>query len=253
MKHTSFDLRGLNVLITGAATGIGAKIVELCVAGGANIGLHYYQSSKSAEKLKQELGGSTHIELFNFDLRESITSAGLVVAFLNKFKKIDVLINNAGGVLGVHHFLDLDEKSWDETFALNTKSAFFISREAFKVMKQQNSGKIINISSVASKYGGSDQTMHYAAAKTAVESLTLGMARYGAPHNILVNCIRGGFIDTEFHQKMGRTPVDIKKRIELIPLKRAGKPEDIAHMAVYLASSCGDFITGQIISVSGGD
>jgi len=249
----SFSLKGKNVLITGAATGIGKSMAELFSECGANIGLHFNRSGEEAKQLEKKIKSAGRVKLFSADLTQLKMTQSLIHDFLGEFKSIDVLINNAGGVLGAQDFLTLDEKSWDDTFSLNVKSAFFLSREAFKKMKEKKQGKIINISSVAAKYGGSDKSMHYGAAKAALESLTIGLSRYGAPHNILVNCIRGGFIETAFHEKMGRTKSDIEKRIQLIPLKRAGKPEDIASMAAYLASDCGDFITGQIISVTGGD
>lgn len=253
MMSAPFNLKGKKVLITGGATGIGRSIAQIFSACGAHIGLHYYQSANEANQLQKKLKSNGHLKLFAADLTDFRMVKPLLGRFLEEFKTIDVLINNAGGVLGADHFLELDEDAWDRTFALNVKSAFFLSQEAFKKMKRNKKGKIINISSVAAKFGGSDKSMHYGAAKAALESLTIGLSRYGASHNILVNCIRGGFIDTAFHKKIGRSNVDIQKRIQMIPLKRAGQPEDIASMAAYLASSFGDFITGQIISVSGGD
>ena len=248
-----FNLKGKNVLITGAATGIGSSIAQVFSQCGANIGLHFNRSVDEAKRLEKKLGTNGKVKLFASDLTDFQKVQSLVENFLKEFKTIDVLINNAGGVLGVKNFLELNEQDWDKTFALNVKSAFFLSREAFKKMKEVKKGKIINISSVAAKFGGSDISLHYGAAKAGLESLTVGFSRYGAPYNILVNCIRGGFINTDFHKKMGRSDSDIEKRIQMIPLKRAGQPEDIASMAAYLASSCGDFITGQIISVTGGD
>ena len=253
MRGAQFNLKGKNVLITGAATGIGSSIVQVFSECGANIGLHFNSSVNEAKKLEKRLRSNGNLKLFASDLTDFRMVQSLMDNFLKEFKTIDVLINNAGGVLGAKNFLDLDEHAWDETFALNVKSAFFLSREAFKKMKENEKGKIINISSVAAKFGGSDKSMHYGAAKAALESLTIGLSRYGAPYNILVNCIRGGFINTDFHKKMGRSNSDIEKRIQMIPLKRAGQPEDIASMAAYLASPCGDFITGQIVSVTGGD
>lgn len=118
-------------------------------------------------------------------------------------------------------------------------------------MKEQGGGKIINISSVSAKYGGSPQTLHYGAAKAALDATTVGLARAGAPYNILVNSVRGGLVDTPFHHKIGRS--SLEDRIKLTPLKRAGQPIDIARMVLFLASSAGDYITGEIFTVAGGD
>ena len=144
-----------------------------------------------------------------------------MLSFLEDFDGIDVLVNNAGWVFGNTHFLNLNPEDWDRTFALNTRAPFLLSRLAFRAMQEQDGGKIINISSVSAKYGGSAYTMHYGASKAALDALTVGLSRAGAEYGILVNSIRCGFINTAFHRKMGRTEADILKRTELIPLKRA--------------------------------
>lgn len=252
MKDPFESLKGKKVLVTGGSTGIGAAMTELFARRGARVGIHCNRSRSEARALKDKIanfGGQA--EVFSADLRLKREYGRLLPSFVRRFGGIDVLVNNAGAVLGAKHFYRLDERSWDETFAVNAKAAFFLSQDTFRRMK--GGGKIINISSVAVKYGGSEESVHYAAAKAALESLTLSLARFGARHKILVNCIRGGFIDTGFHKKIGRSSADIRKRVSLIPLGRAGRPEEIAQLALFLASSAGDFITGQIISVSGGD
>lgn len=246
------DIKEKKVLVTGASTGIGACIAELFASYGAFVGIHYRSSRKEALELKNHIskhGGRA--EVFKGDLLDNSSRVKLIPSFVKVFQGLDILINNAGGIYGFKDFLKLDEKSWDDTFTLNVKSPFFLIQNAFFYMKKQNGGKIINISSVSAKYGGSSQSIHYGAAKAALESVTKGLACAGAQYNILVNSIRGGFVDTSFHKKIGRK--DITKRIDLIPLKRAGKPIDIARTALFLASSAGDYITGEIITVAGGD
>ena len=248
------EIKGKKVLVTGASTGIGACIVELFASHGAFVGIHYRSSKKEAIGLKNRIlkyGGKAKV--FKGNLLDSFSREKLIPSFVKIFGGLDVLINNAGGIYGFKDFLKLDEKSWDDTFTLNVKSAFFLARDALFYMKQHGGGKIINISSVSAKYGGSLQSLHYGAAKAALETVAKGLARAGAQYNILVNSIRGGFIDTSFHKKVGRKNTDITERIKLIPLKRAGKPIDIARMALFLASSAGDFITGEIFTVAGGD
>lgn len=235
-------IKGKRILITGASSGIGARTAKLLGQYGAVLGLH----CRTATVDKKE-------NIFTGDLLNAITRRDLIKLFVNDFGGIDVLVNNAGGVYGAN-FLELEEQDWDMTFTLNVKAPFFLAREAFKVMQEQGQGgKIINISSISAKYGGSTTTMHYGAAKAALDAITVGMARAGAPYNILVNSIRGGLIDTPFHKKLGRDAKAIEGRIKLIPLKRMGQPIDIARMVLFLASEAGDYITGEVFTIAGGD
>lgn len=249
-----FEVEGKRILVTGASSGIGACTAELLGCCGASIGIHYRGNRKGAldvaKKINRQRGSA---EVFEGNLLFSKARTDLLKAFITVFGKIDVLVNNAGGIYGHSHFLEMDEKSWDDTLTLNAKAPFFLARDAFSLMKEQGGGKIINISSVSAKYGGSTVTIHYGAAKAALESITMGLARAGAEYNILVNSVRGGFIDTGAHKKMGRSKIDIANRIKLIPLRRAGQPLDVARAVLFLASSAGDFITGEVITIAGGD
>jgi len=246
------DIKGKRILVTGASSGIGAGIADLFGAYGASVGIHYRSNQKSAADIAGKInkqGGKA--ETFQGDLLEASARANLLKSFVAVFGGIDVLVNNAGGVYGAKHFLELDEESWDDTLALNAKAPFFLAKAAFALMKEQGGGRIINISSISAKYGGSPQTLHYGAAKAALDAITVGLARAGAQYNILVNSVRGGVVDTPFHQKIGRNNLD--DRLKLIPLKRAGQPLDIARMVLFLASAAGDYITGEIFTVAGGD
>jgi NAD(P)-dependent dehydrogenase (short-subunit alcohol dehydrogenase family) len=245
------SIREKKVLITGATGGIGAIMALLFAEHGATLGLHYNSEKEKADLLSGEVEKhGVKVYLFQANLLEESGEA-LVDAFIDRFGGIDILINNAGAVFGFKDFLELDNKSWEKTFKLNAQAPFFMARRAFAHMKQNGGGKIINISSVAAKYGGSERSLHYGSAKAALEAETIGLARAGAKYGILVNAIRGGFIDTPFHHKLGSK--NIEKRVQLIPLKRAGQPEDVANMALFLTSECGDFITGEIMAVAGGD
>lgn len=248
------SINGKKVLITGASSGIGAETASLFASYGAHVGIHYNKNKEKARELKKKIVDNGGIaDFLTGDLLEESTRSDLIKSFIGAFGRIDILINNAGGVIGNMPFLEIDEISWKETMALNATAPFFLSRNAFLFMKDHGGGRIINISSISAKYGGSINTMHYGASKAALESLTKGFARAGAPYNILVNCIRGGVIDTSLHSKIDRNSSAMEKRISLIPLKRMGKPEDIARLALFLASEGGDFITGEIFTVAGGD
>jgi len=245
-------LENKKVLVTGATGGIGTSLVRMFAAKGAVVGIHYHKNQEQAESLVQEVesnGGRS--ASFQADLLSS-DGADLVDAFVERFEGIDVLVNNAGAICGFKDFLELDEASWSETFQLNAQSPFFLAQRAFVQMKKSGGGKIINISSIAAKYGGSARSLHYGASKAALEAVTVGLARAGAPHKILVNAVRGGYIDTPAQHRLS-SQKDLTERIKRIPLQRAGQPEDIASMIVFLASGAGDFITGEIMTVAGGD
>ena len=146
---------------------------------------------------------------------------------------------------------DLTVDAWTDTAYRQTpagdKMTFFLTREAFRVMK--TGARVINISSVAAQFGGSSRSIHYGAAKAALEAMTRGFAREGAGRRILVNAIRAGVIDTAFHDKFRK---NMGPRVELIPLKRMGRAEDVSAMALFLAVD-GRFTTGQVLCVTGGE
>jgi 3-oxoacyl-[acyl-carrier protein] reductase len=241
-------------LVTGASTGIGAAVAQLFGAEGACVGVHYRQDAARAETVAaaiRESGGEAH--LLSGDLQDPDVRRQLIDRFVGACGGIDILVNNAGACYGYHHFAELTEESWDLTFTLNAKSPFFLSRHAFAYMKPAGWGRIINISSVAPKYA-SARSLHYAASKAALETLTVGFAREGASSNILVNAIRCGVIETGMHTRIdGYSEALFRKRVEKVPLKRAGAPADVARLALFLVSSSGDFITGESFTIAGGD
>lgn len=247
------NITGKRVLITGSSSGIGASMTSLFSSYGAKVGIHYCTNEQNAVQLKNQITDQGGVaEVFKADFQNTGEIIKLAESFIETFSGIDILINDAGASYSQQVFWELDTVDLDRTLNVNLKAPFILSQKAFLAMKKQGKGgRIINISSISTKYGGSSGSLHYAISKSALETLTIGLAKIGAPYNILVNAIRPGLIDTPFHKRFIKK--DLSKRIELIPLRRMGKPMDIANMALYLASEGGNFITGQIFTVSGGD
>jgi 3-oxoacyl-[acyl-carrier protein] reductase len=159
-------------------------------------------------------------------------------------------VNNAGINYLTPILEEVNEQEWDQVFAVNVKGVFFCIRAVTSPMKGQRWGRIINIGSVAGKQGGPGSGIHYSASKAAVMCMTKQFARYLAPYGITVNTIAPGIIDTEMGRFLGSEAIE--RSINLTPLGRLGKPEDVAHAALFLASEHAEFITGEILDVNGG-
>lgn len=250
-----FDsIKNKRVLVSGAAVGIGAEIARIFGEHGAYVGVHYNKNKTKAEKVANIISRTGKAKLFQCDFHDISSVEKLVPSFEEALGDIDILINNAGGIYDYEQYSTLSEMSWDKTYELNVKAPFFLMRAAFDRMKERSGGRIINISTTSVKYGGSEKNMHYSSSKAAFDSLTKGFSRAGAKHNILVNSIRCGLIQSDMKKNVaGYTEENYQKRKALIPLQRVGDPLDIARMALFLASSGGDYITGEAICVAGGD
>jgi 3-oxoacyl-[acyl-carrier protein] reductase len=233
-------IKDKRILVTGSSSGIGKEIAITLGNYSNKIGIHYNQNKDDAEKLSSKI--------YQADISKEEDCKKLINDFVKDFNGIDILINNAGGYKSIP-ILELTKEDWNETLNLNLLGPYYLSREAIKYMKEQRFGRIINISSTATTSGGGYLSLHYATAKRGLESLTQGLAKFGAQYNINVNAIRPGVIDTPFHKDRDKDYMD--SIIKKIPLG-IGKPEDIANMVCYLVSEYGNYITGQIITISGG-
>lgn len=237
------------VLITGITGDIGSAIALQFAGEGWNILGQYHSSKEKAQELKAAIEGrGVKCSL----LKADFLSKTELAKFVNQLKKYEIhsLINNAGSIVAKKHFEELTLGHLTDTFTVNTFVPVLIATSLFAQMRKRKFGRVVNISSIAAKYGGSSYSMHYSCSKRALEGLTKTLAREGARDNVLVNTIRPGVIDTQLHKKF---PKDMKKRISLIPMQRMGKPEDIAKMAFYLASDQNQFITNETIAIAGGE
>jgi 3-oxoacyl-[acyl-carrier protein] reductase len=236
------------VLITGATGGIGSNIAKLFAEKGWNVVGQYCSSKEKANTL---VGSLKKYDINLKLLQADFTQESDINAFLSKLTMpIDSLINNSGSYYVMKHFSELNLEELNCAFMINTFVPILLTSKIFLNMKKNGFGRIVNISSIASKYGGSSHSMHYGCAKRALEGITKTLARKGAEYDVLVNTIRPGVINTAAHEKFKK---DMKARISLIPMKRKGSPKDIAKMAYYLGSEENNFITNEIVTISGGE
>ncbi len=236
------------VLITGITGGIGSNIALLFAAKGWNVIGQYCSSKEKASTLANSIEKhDVNLKLLHADFTKEQDVRSLLAELT---MPIDTLINNSGSYYIMKHFSELTLDELNCAFMINAFVPLLLASRIFLNMKENNFGRIVNISSIASKYGGSSHSMHYGCAKRALEGITKTLAREGAEHNVLVNTIRPGVIDTEAHEKFKK---DMEARISLIPLRRKGSPKDIAKMAYYLGSEENDFITNEVVTISGGE
>lgn len=242
-------LEGKIALITGGARGIGKALALRFAAEGASIAfsdLKYDENMEATEKEIQAMGVQTKGFASNAaSLEDSEKLAEAVVA---TFGRIDILVNNAG-ITRDNLLMRMTEQDWDLVINVNLKSAFNLTKAVQRTMIKQRSGSIINMSSVVGVNGNAGQS-NYSASKAGMIGFTKSMAQELGSRSVRCNAIAPGFIETEMTHKL---PEDVRIQwISTIPLRRSGKPEDVADVAVFLASDLSSYVTGQVISVCGG-
>ncbi len=242
-------LEGKTALITGGSRGIGKAIAIAFAQVGANVAfsdLAYDEQAKALEAELKKTGVKTRG--YASDASSYMDSENLVNEVVAEFGSIDILVNNAG-ITRDTLMMRMSEEMWDDVIRVNLKSAFNLTKAAQKYMLKQRQGSIINMASVVG-IGGNAGQANYAASKGGMIAFTKSVAQEIGARNIRVNAIAPGFIETEMTAKL---PEDVKKGwVERIPLKRAGHPEDVANMAIFLASDMSSYITGQVFTVCGG-
>ncbi len=236
-----------NILITGASTGIGAE-TAVCLAPGNHIYLHFNNSKqaaeKTAEKVKSKGGKAT---LLQADLSQEAGCRKLYAELTKTADKLDVLVNNAGGLIKRQAVREYQWSLMEDIFSLNTFSAMMVTSLCIPLLEKGTDPNIVNLSSIAMRHGGPTATI-YAASKSALDSFTRGIAKELAPA-IRVNAVAPGVIITPFHDNVS-TPEQIKAWSEATPLKKNGTPMHIASTIKFLIEN--DFITGETIDVNGG-
>lgn len=247
------NLHGKVVLITGASSGIGRATAELLASKGAKIIVNYLSNKKGALETVhciQENGGDAFIIQADVTIKEQVNE--MVDQALASFGKIDILINNAAGGIRQSTFMDASEELWEETYRLNINSVLLCSQAVLTHMIPRKEGKIINISSTAARIGGAGESIHYAASKGALNTMTIGMAKELIEYGIIVNGVAPGMVETPFHEKFAPNDDRLSRMSATIPIKRVAQPIEIAETIAFLASDASNYILGEIINVSGG-
>lgn len=247
-----YDFEDQVVWVTGSSTGIGRAAARAFAELNANVVIHYHRSQEEAESLERELKGrGRQTLLLQGDVASSADVKRMTGQVQDQFGRVDVLINNAGGLIQRARIEEMEESLWDRVMAVNLKSVFLVSQAVIPMMKAQGRGRIINLSSIAARNGGGPGSGAYAASKAGVANLTRTLAKELVADNILVNGIAPGVITTPFHDRY--TPDDVRRALaEQIPMKREGTPEETIGAALFLASKYATYITGEIIEVNGG-
>jgi 3-oxoacyl-[acyl-carrier protein] reductase len=242
-------LQGKNALVTGASKGIGRAIAMRYAEQGANVAFTYLSSVEQGQALEAELASKgVKAKGYRSDASDFAQADKLINDVVAEFGSLDILVNNAGITMD-NLLLRMTEEMWDKIMNVNLKSCFNTVKAVAKPMMKQKGGSIINMTSVVGLKGNAGQA-NYAASKAGIIGFTKSIALELGSRGIRSNAIAPGFIETEMTGKLDEKTVQSWR--DAIPLKRGGKPEDVADACVFLGSDLSSYITGQVIQVDGG-
>jgi len=241
-------LAGKTAIVTGGGRDIGAAAAKKLAAEGANVALSYFESSKGADAVVADItaaGGKAIAVQADLNVQEGVDK--LVRATIDNFGSVDVLVNNAGGLVARKTLAEMDLAHWNTVMTLNLTSTFMMTKACLEHMSK---GVIVNLASQAGRDGGGPGSVAYATSKGAVMTMTRGLAKEVGP-DVRVNALCPGMIDTDFHNI--HTPDAGRRGFEAnAPMKRQGHVDDAANLIVFLASDDSTFITGTNIDLNGG-
>lgn len=238
-------------IVTGASRGIGAAVARKLATQGYAVCVNYHQSRMEAEAVVADItdnGGKAFAVQANMGVENDILR--LFDAVDKQFGPVNALVNNAAinPREGSGQVEDMTWRSIDFTFQVNVTGAFIACREAVKRMKKTGGGAIVNVSSEAAKFGG-NRMAHYSASKAALNTFTIAFAREAAAHNIRVNAISPGIIDTDAHKNA--TPERLAALNATLPMGRMGSPEEVANSIAWLLSPEASYVSGAVLTVAG--
>ena len=253
MEFFMNSLKGKKALVTGGASGIGRAIsLELANMGAALI-IHYHRSKESAESLAAQIHSSGgKAEVVQADLTEEAGVQALTDFVIERWDNLDVLVNNAGDLVGRHKLEEVQMDFYRKVVAVNLDSNVLVTRAMIPLLKKSGSASIVNLASLAGRKGGHGGSIIYSMTKGAILTLTRALSTELAPYGIRVNAVAPGFILGSAFHALHTSEESKQATIRDIPLKRAGTCEDVARAVAFLASEYDGFITGATLDINGG-
>ncbi len=243
--------QGRVVIVTGAAKGIGLRIARAFAREGARVAVLDIDAP-GIDALARELETrGAHVLALKCDVTVGPHVRSAVDQVARRWGRIDVLVNNAGGFPRIKRTEEIADDEWEAIVRFNLSSAFLCAKAVLPIMKRQRAGRIVNLSSIVGRAGAVTVTSHYAAAKAGVLGFTRHLAREVGPDGITVNAVAPGTVATERFTSL-RTPAEVARITESIPLRRVAEPEEIAECVLFLASDAAGYITGATLDVNGG-
>jgi 3-oxoacyl-[acyl-carrier protein] reductase len=244
--------RDKTIVITGAGSGIGKATALIFAREGANVvcsDINKDAVEQTAEQIRKENGSALALP---GDVTSRAQFDRMVSQSVERFRRVHFLFNSAGAALRRCKFLDIDDALFEDTFALNVKGIFYSMQAILPHMLSNGHGVIVNMASMAHRRGGPGSSVHYAAAKGAVVSMTLGVAREFADRGIRCLSISPGPIRTPFQAAAQTSPELLQRFLEDVPMKRFGEPEEIGELVLFMCSDACGFMTADTVYVNGG-
>lgn len=238
------------VLIIGASSELASEVVPELIRNKVQVGLHYSSNKKAVEKYEKY----SHVKLFQKTISSDEDCKSVVENYVNWAGTINKIVIFLGNISSTCHWSEVISAQLEEEYLYNAVYPFLLAQNAVRFMRENNGGRIIFISTASVKRGGGSSTIGYGMAKAALECMMKRLARDLASYEILVNAVAPGFFDTKFNRERKKlSDEDVVRRIDMIPLKRGGSKKEIAGCILYMLSESAGYITGQVITVDGGD
>jgi 3-oxoacyl-[acyl-carrier protein] reductase len=252
MARTPDYFKGKTIAITGAASGIGRATAVIFAREGANVVCGDIDAAGGAETVRLVEAEGAQAIFVATDVTKRADVRGLVAAGLARFGRIDFLLNSAGSALRRSKFLDIDDALWEKTYDLNVKGTFYGMQEVLPHMLDRGAGVIVNLASMAHRRGGPGGSVHYASAKGAVVTMTMGVAREYADRGIRCLSVSPASVNTAFQTASGTSAEMAERIVQGNPMKRNAEPDEIGELVLFLCSDACTFMTADTVYVSGG-